>query len=148
MHYILVSYSVIFSALYSVDNNECVQQGVTNIWIFEYNQIFFKANIRLYHIPNILYTNIFGYSFVSFLIQIYLDIHLYRSWYKYIQTNAPERANNKSNCVHTQINIQKITFPFLCQLCFNFMLYHKSKIWHTKKQVKSQYMLNPSVKCQ
>ena len=39
--------------------------------------------------------------------------------------------------VHTKINVQrKITSILLCQLCFNFLLYHTSKIQHLASNLK------------
>ena len=83
--------------------------------------IFLYECIRIF-ICMVLDTNIFGYSFVSFFDTIIFKQMLLS---KLITNLTCELAK----IVHTQINIQrKIPFPFFCQLCFNFMLYHKSKI--------------------
>ena len=50
-------------------------------------------------------------------------------------TCAPK--SELAQIVHTQINIQrKITSPSLFQLCFKFLLYHKSKIQHLTSNLK------------
>ena len=105
--------------------------------------VFVHSNIFRYEYSyNFFDTNIFGNSFVLFFIRIYSDIRSYhfliriysdiRSYCFLIRIYSREKSNvcaNRSKIVHTQINIQrKITSILLCQLCFNFLLYHTSKI--------------------
>ena len=79
------------------------------------------------------YTNIFGYSFVSFFWYEYIRIFVRIVFlFEYIQeknlTFAPAGP---------KINVQrKITSILLCQLCFNFLLYHTSKIQHLASNLK------------
>ena len=80
-----------FTAAYTamgIYSNIGTQQGVANIRIFEYIQIFSGTNIHSYHIRIIFLmriysdihsycffdTNIFGYSFVSFFLYKYIRI--------------------------------------------------------------------------
>ena len=110
-----------FAHIVPVQNSATdTKQGVANIRIFKYIRIFSDTNIRSYHIRII-----FLYEYIQIFVRIVF-------LFEYIQeknlTFAPAGP---------KINVQrKITSILLCQLCFNFLLYHTSKIQHLASNLK------------
>ena len=118
-----------------------------NIQIFEYFPI--RIFVRIIFVSFFLYKYIRIFVRIVFLIQIYSHIR----WYHFFDTNifgysfalffdtnifkrknltwAPKSPKVKWLILFTQRLIcRKITSLLLCQLCFNFLLYHTSKIQH------------------
>ena len=120
--------------------------GYWNIFPCEYSFVSYVCHFSYEHIP-ILICIIFWHEYIWIFIRIVF-------WYEYIRificivfyTNISEKKSSlcakkstseMAQIVHIKINIQrKFTFPLLCQLCLNFLLYHTSKIQHVKSNLK------------
>ena len=104
----------------------CLYKNISiRVWgIFRYSTIF--EYICLYHICIFRYVFVllFWYKF----IQIFICIIFYTNLFEKKPILCAKKFKSKlAQIFHTHINIQrKITFPVLCQLCFNFLLNKKN----------------------
>ena len=98
--------------------------------IFYYIQIIYYVQILSYHSHIFFDTNVFRYTLVLF----FSDTNIFK---RTNLTCAPKSPKVKWLKLFTHRIIYKENyFPFLFQLCFNFQLYHTSKIQHLTSNIK------------
>ena len=98
--------------------------------IFYYIQIIYYVQILSYHSHIFFDTNVFRYTLVLF----FSDTNIFK---RTNLTCAPKSPKVKWLKLFTHRIIYKENyFPFLFQLCFNFQLYHTSKIQHLSSNIK------------